>query len=200
VGVYSLAATLSEVPRVVPTATGQVLMREVSVGRGAGSAGRLLRAAVLITAAGSVVGGVLGWLLIPPVFGAEFVGARELLVVLLVAEVCFTPYALASRGLLGGGWTVTAGTLGMAGAALGVGCYTVAANVGGATGAAVGSIVVYGGLSAASWALLRRRLRPAPLPPDRPVARTGAVEMPSERVVGLAAPDEGEFAAGRVTR
>jgi O-antigen/teichoic acid export membrane protein len=164
VGVYSLAATLSEIPRVVPAATGQVLMREaavgggVAVGGGAAVAGRLLRIAVLGTTAGSLVGGAAGWLLIPRIFGTEFEGARHLLLILLVAEVCFAPYALASRGLLGRGRTATAGSLGMIGAAFGVACYAICAQVGGAAGAAVGSIVVYGGLSAASWVLLRRSL------------------------------------------
>ncbi|MFW3170392.1 lipopolysaccharide biosynthesis protein [Geodermatophilus sp. CPCC 206100] len=159
VGVYSLAATLGEVVRVVPIAAGQVLQRETAVDRRGGGAARLLRTALVITAAGALVGGIAAWWLIPPVFGPEFTGARDLLVVLLVAEVCFVPYALASRGLLGGGWTGTAGSLGMAGAICAVACYAVATRTGGAAGAAVASLLVYGGLSAASWALLRRRLR-----------------------------------------
>jgi O-antigen/teichoic acid export membrane protein len=158
VGVYSLAATLSEIPRVLPNAAGQVLFRDISTARAAPGAGRLLRSTVLMTVGVGLVGGVLAWFLIPPVFGPEFLDARGLLVVLLVAEVCFAPYALASRGLLGGGWTVAAGSLGMAGAALGVAGYAVATNVAGAAGAAIASVVVYSTLSAAAWACLRNRL------------------------------------------
>lgn len=172
VGIYSLAASLSEIPRVVPTASGQVLMREVSLGRGAGAAPRLLRTAFLVTTVSGVVIGCAGWVLIPRVFGTEFVAARGLLLILLVAEMSFAPYAIASRGLLGGAWTVAAGSVGMGGAAFGVACYALTIGVGGARGAAVGSILVYGGLSAASWALLRRRLRPRPADAEPPVAAT----------------------------
>jgi O-antigen/teichoic acid export membrane protein len=174
VGVYSLAATMSEIPRLFPIATGQLMLHQASLGRGVVGAARLLRTALLTTALGSVLVGVAGWALIPLVFGPEFDGARPLLVILVVAEVCFAPYALASRGLLGGGWTGTAGCLGMVGAIGAVACYPAAAHVAGATGAAVASVVVYAALSAASWALLRRRFRSSPVPPrsTRPAQST----------------------------
>jgi O-antigen/teichoic acid export membrane protein len=159
VGVYSLAGTLSEFPRLLPIATGQIMLREASLGRGSSTSTRLMRIAVLITAVGCVLVGVLGWFLIPPVFGPGFADARGLLVVLLAAEICFAPYAVASRGLLGGGWTVTAGSLGMVGAAGGVGLYAISAHIGGPTGTAVASVGLYAALSAASWLLLRRKFQ-----------------------------------------
>ena len=70
----------------------------------------------------------------------------------------------------------------MGGAALAVACYAVGTQVGGATGAAVGSVVVYGTLSAVAWAFLQRRLRfpqpdgPRALPErDRPTPPRGLV-------------------------
>jgi uncharacterized membrane protein len=81
-----------------------------------------------------------------------------LLVVLVIAEVFFSPYAVTSRGLLGGGWTRTAGIFGVVGSLSALAVYAVSADTGGAMGVAVGSAVMYGALSATSFCLLRKRL------------------------------------------
>lgn len=158
VGVYSLAATLSEVARMIPSAIGQIYLRDVSLGRGGRNLTKAIGAAVAAAALGGLLITAAAWVLVVPVFGAEFGAARVLLVVLVVAELCFAPYAVASRGLLGGGWSKTAGALGGCGAIGAITCYCVSGSLAGAAGVAAGSVVVYGALSIASWTLLRRRI------------------------------------------
>ena len=158
VGVYSLAATLSEISRLLPAAAGQLYLRATSTGQGA----RRLRPTTMFAVGAATVCGLavlaLGWVLIVPVFGPGFGPARPLLAVLAVAEVCLAPYSVASRGLLGGGWTTAAGVLGACGSVLAVAVYAVSARAAGALGVALGSVLVYGGLSLAAGELLRRRV------------------------------------------
>ena len=157
VGIYSLAATLGEIPRMLPAALGQLFLRDSSLGHGGERLARTGWFAVVAAAIAALVVGVAGWFLIVPVFGAAFAPARDLLVVLVAAEVCFAPYAVASRGLLGGGWTKTACALGIGGSIGAVACYVVGASVGGAMGVAAGCVIIYSTLSLVSWRLLRRR-------------------------------------------
>lgn len=157
VGVYSVAATVSETIRMLPQAVGQLFFRDASLGRGAAESGANARRAIVGGAVSAAAVAVIGWMLIVPVFGEEFSQARVLLLVLLVAELCFAPYAVYSRGLLGGGWTRAAALLGATASAVAVPAYVVASGLGAATGAAVASIVVYGFMSALSWRLLTRR-------------------------------------------
>ncbi len=155
VGVYSVAATLSEVSRVVPHAVGQFFVRHVALG------GRYLvrwvSLSVLAATAGGAVVAAAGWLLIVPVFGVPFDQARSLLLVLVVAEACLAPYAVASRGLIGSGRTRVAGVFGIAASVAAVGCYLLGARLGGSTGLAVSCAALYCGLSAAAVALFRGR-------------------------------------------
>ena len=161
VGVYSLAATLGEVPRMLSAALGQMCLRDISLGRGAPNLVRTTLLAVATTAAAGLLVVLAAWLLVVPLFGQAFEGARELLVILVAAEVCFAPFVVASRGLIGGGWTTAAGVLGLAGAAGAIGVYGVTGSLGGAVGVAVGSVVLYAALSTVAWTLLRRRVSAA---------------------------------------
>jgi O-antigen/teichoic acid export membrane protein len=166
VGVYSLASTISETSRILPTALGQLFLRDVSLGQGASRLARAIRFAITASVAGGAVILAAGWALIVPVFGPGFDGARGLLVLLVFAEVCFAPYAVTSRGLLGGGWTRTAGTLGVMGTAGALAVYAGSATVAGAAGVAVGSAIVYAVLSMASWELIKKHLRATEAPPS----------------------------------
>jgi O-antigen/teichoic acid export membrane protein len=158
VGVYSLAATLGEIPRMLSAALGQMCLRDISMGRGAPNLVRTTLLAVATTAAAGLLVVFAAWLLVVPLFGQAFGDARELLVILVAAEVCFAPFVVASRGLIGGGWTTAAGVLGAAGAAGAIGVYGVTGSLGGAVGVAVGSAVLYAGLSTVAWTLLRKRV------------------------------------------
>lgn len=161
VGVYSLAATLTEFGRLLPSAVGQLFLRDASRGEGRARWGGAVRLACLTAAGSALLIAPAGWLLIVPVFGAEFAGARHLLLVLTVAELCFAPYVVASRGLLGGGWNRTAGLVGLVGIVTAVSAYSLATAVAGATGTAIGSVLVYLVLSLLTWHLLRNRLAAA---------------------------------------
>ncbi|NGY58052.1 hypothetical protein G7043_03795 [Lentzea sp. NEAU-D13] len=161
VGVYSLAATLGEIPRMLSAALGQMCLRDISLGRGAPNLVRTTLLAVAATAVSGLLVVVAAWLLVVPLFGHAFGGARELLVVLVAAEVCFAPFVVASRGLIGGGWTTAAGVLGATGAGGAIGVYGVTGSLSGAIGVAVGSVVLYAGLSIVAWTLLRRRVSAA---------------------------------------
>lgn len=173
VGVYSLASTISETSRILPTALGQLFLRDVSLGQGASRLARASRLAITASVAGGAVILAVGWVLIVPVFGAGFADARGLLVLLVLAEVCFAPYAVTSRGLLGGGWTRTAGALGVVGTIGALVVYAGSAAAAGAVGVAVGSAIVYAVLSASSWELIRKHLREAKVPASPLTVRNG---------------------------
>src|SRR5882757_9696348 len=114
VGVYSLAATFGEVPRLLYTAVAQWFQRQAALGHRHAPLGKAIAVACAIAAVVSLPIAVLGWFLMVPVFGADFASGRPLLLVLLVAEILFAPYLVAARGLLGRGWIRTAGTMGLA--------------------------------------------------------------------------------------
>jgi len=156
VGIYSLAATVSEVSRLFPQAIGQMFLRDVAL---SGGRQRLSRWVVLAVVATTLFGAAvvaIGVPLIEPVFGSQFAGASRLLPLFIVAEVCFAPYAIASRGLLGGGWTRAAGVFGAIAVVVAITCYVVGADLGGSTGLAIGCAVLYGLLSAAAvWLFCR---------------------------------------------
>ena len=164
VGIYSLAATLSEVSRLLPASLGQLYLRDASTRLGAARLEPTIRFAIVSAVACGLIVAAGGWMLIVPVFGGQFAPARELLMVLIVAEVCLAPYSVASRGLLGGGWTTAAGLLGIAGSLVALAAYAMSAVVAGAMGVATGSVAVYAGLSFVSYRMLRRRVGSRPQP------------------------------------
>lgn len=157
VGIYSLAATFGEVPRLLYTAVAQWFQRQAALGRRHAPLFKAILLACGIAAVVSVPIAVVGWVLIVPVFGSEFAAGRSLLLVLLVAEILFAPYLVAARGLLGRGWIKTAGMLGLAGSGASLACYVVSARAGGAMGLALGSGLLYLALSVASTVLFRAR-------------------------------------------
>jgi O-antigen/teichoic acid export membrane protein len=163
VGIYSLAVSLAELSRLVPAASGQLFLRDTATGLGADRLGPTVRFAVGAAAVGGVLVVATGWPLIVPVFGPEFAPAGGLLVMLALAEVCLAPFSVASRGLLGGGWTGAAGAVGVVGSVVAVAVYALTAMSAGPAGVAVGSALVYAGLSMAACTLLRTRLQPAAL-------------------------------------
>ena len=161
VGVYSLAATLAETARNVPLAVGQIFLQDTALGHGAA---RLVRAGRVAFIGAAAAGGILllaSKALLVPVFGPGFADTFGLLVVLVIAELCFVPFFVASRGLIGGGWTTAAGVLGTVGGLAAIGAYLVATEAFAAIGAAIASVVVYACLSIGSTLLLRARFAAA---------------------------------------
>ena len=160
VGVYSVASTLGQVPRMVPNAIGQLVNRDAAVASGPLRPVRTVAAtAGVVTVVGAVTG-LLGWLVVIPLLGPGFAAAGPLLVVLLVAEVAFVPYAVASRALLGAGRMGAVGAFGLAWSAAAMVLFLLAVQLWGEVGAAVACVAVYAGISASSWLLLTRRAAP----------------------------------------
>ncbi|MDG4764778.1 oligosaccharide flippase family protein [Solwaraspora sp. WMMD406] len=183
VGVYSVASTLGQVPRMVPNAIGQLVNRDAAIASGPLRPARTVAVtAVAVTAVGAVTG-LVGWLVIIPLLGAEFADAGPLLAVLLVAEIAFVPYAVASRALLGAGRMGAVGLFGLAWSAVALALFLLAVQLWGAVGAAVTCVTLYAGISASSWLLLIRRISPDQ-GPDGPLseasvdARQGGVDDP----------------------
>ena len=154
VTLYSTAATLAEAARTIPHQLGQVFIRQVAERGGEVSLRRTVYLALAATVATGAVVGVVGWLAIPVVFGRDLRDARDYLLLLLAAEVLFCPFFVASRGLVGGGWTRATGVIGGVGCVAAVAGYLVAVPTLGITGACIASAVTYLGLSIATvWAL-----------------------------------------------
>jgi O-antigen/teichoic acid export membrane protein len=175
--VYALAATLSELTRIIPTAVAQVLLRKVSVGAGAEHRVPALRQAAVGSLPAAVVVGMAGWVLIPPIFGGEFAAARWLLIPLLAAEIVFAPCVVAQYGLLGGGWTRTVGLIGLVGGACAIPVYALGAALGAAEGVAAAAIALYGALSWVTWRALRTRVSG----PDARLAELAVESLPAPR-------------------
>jgi O-antigen/teichoic acid export membrane protein len=158
VTVYSLAATLAEVPRMLPQAFGQLLSRRIAEGQGV-SPDRPVAAAGVAVVLSATVLGVFSWYAIPALFGPELTAARQYLVLLLVAEVLFTPFTVAAKGLVGGGWTATIGLVGCLGSVVAVGSFCLFALPFGLWGACVACCLTYLTLSVLALGSLRRLLR-----------------------------------------
>jgi O-antigen/teichoic acid export membrane protein len=176
---YSLAATFSEVTRIVPHALGQVFIRQVADRERAVSLSPVVRSAIAATAASAVVVGIVGWVAIPIVFDSELHDARDYLLLLLAAELLFSPFFVASRGLMGGGWMRIAGLIGFAGCAAAVATYFVAVPPLGIVGACVASALTYLALSIATVVALSTRLQRRAS--ERPVERTIGVDPVVDR-------------------
>jgi O-antigen/teichoic acid export membrane protein len=158
VAVYALAVTMAGLPGLVPIAVGQVTLREIAAGAGMPHLRQAARRAVLWSAASALPVAAAGWLLVVPVFGPAFAGARPLLLALLLAGVAFAPFEVASRALLGRGRLGTAGALGLGGCAAAVVLYPLLVALFGVPGAVLAGLAVATGLSTAAWRLACRHL------------------------------------------
>jgi len=148
VGIYSIATAVSETARLLPQAMGQLFMREAAQGAGPRRLMAISISAGTASALAGIVAAAAAWVLITPVFGPAFDDARRLLPPLVVAEFMLSPYAVASRGVLGRGWTSSAAVIGVISSAIAAAAYTVGAELGGWYGLAVACAIVYGLMSA----------------------------------------------------
>ncbi|MEU7758610.1 lipopolysaccharide biosynthesis protein [Micromonospora aurantiaca (nom. illeg.)] len=158
VGIYALAATLSSVVGLLPAAIGQLSQRQAAQRDGDPWPVRAIGYTLLATLVSGAVVAAGGWLLVVPVFGAEFGSARPLIVPLLLAELCLAPFGIASRALLGTGGTKQAAGVGLLAAVASVACYGLAISRWGTMGAATASIALYALLSVVVLVVLRVRL------------------------------------------
>lgn len=158
VAIYSLAASLSEVPRFIPGAFGQI-----ANGRAASTTTRLpLRPYVVpslaLTAAAAAAAMVLGLVAIP-YLQPEYAAAVPVLLVLLVAELALVPYSIAIRMVLGAGRVTLSAKVGLVAVVLSAVLYTTAIAWFGLMGAAWASVAVYTLVSVASVMVHRQQGR-----------------------------------------
>ena len=162
VGIYSLAATVSETVRILPQSMGQLFFNDAARGAGPPQLRRSSLMACAGSAAAALVVTTIAWLAIVPVFGSAFADARGLLLPLAIAEIVLAPYAIASRGVLGHGWTRSAAAIGLLASCVAVVLYAVGAGLGGALGLALSCVVLYGFMSVTAAATFLRKYRREP--------------------------------------
>lgn len=162
VGVYAIASSMAQAPRLMPNASSQLVNHDAAVDHRPGRAAKV----TALTAGGVLLVGavilLLGWLLIVPLLGPEFAEAAPLLLILLLAEVAFVPYAIASRTLMGRGRLRAAGALGAMWSVVALAVFAFAISRWGMTGAAIACLMVYAGVSVTYWILMVRSERPVP--------------------------------------
>lgn len=171
VAVYALAATLGEVPRTVPNAIGQVMGRRASEREGDDAIGRSIVVAMVFAFVTATLLSIAAWVLIPPLFGAEFTDAREYALWLFAAEIAFVPFVLGVRVLLGRGRARWVGTVSMCGGVLASAITVALVPSAGVLGACIASLVTYGSMSLVA---VRATHRLAPLEASMPVDTTPA--------------------------
>lgn len=143
VGLYGVAATLTEVLWIIPTGVAQVAFRRASVTRSA-DAGRQSRKLALIATGGAciVLAVIVPWI-IPVVFGEAYRGSIELTYPLIAAVLPMASYQLDLAVLNGLGRLNAGGRVTVAGSAvLLVGCLVLIPHLM-ALGAAYASLAAY---------------------------------------------------------
>lgn len=158
VAVYALGVTLAELLRLVPTAVGQLLTQKVAEGTVWATVFRTQVLTGLATMLLGGVGSVLAWFLIPVVFGVEYAGARVVVVIMVLGEIAYAFLVLATRGLIGGGWSRPASIIGCVAVAVALPLYALAASAGGVLGTAWGRVGVSVLTAVAASGRLRRQL------------------------------------------
>lgn len=165
VAVFALAATAVEVVRIVPTAMGQILTREVAAGADWAHIRRRYRAAVALTIVTAFTITVIAMLLIEPVFGAEYEGAVLLVPILAVAEVLYAVTVLSQLAFIGGGWSTSAMGLGILAVVASITLFPVGIAAGFLVGLSVAKIVAQAAVALASYRTLSGLVERPPIPP-----------------------------------
>jgi O-antigen/teichoic acid export membrane protein len=158
VAVYALGVTLAELLRLVPTAVGQLLTQKVAEGTAWATVFRIQLLTGLATMLLGGVGSVLAWFLIPVIFGAEYAGARVIVLIMVLGEIAYAFLVLATRGLIGGGWSRPASIIGCVAVAVALPLYAFAASAGGVLGTAWGRVAVSVLAAVAASGRLRQQL------------------------------------------
>lgn len=159
VAVFALAATAAETVRIVPTAMGQILTREVAAGATWNHIRQRISTGVLLTAATALAVVVASTLLIVPLFGEQYAQAVKLVPILAIAEVIYAVIVLSQLGLIGGGWTKPAlglGTLAIVASAI---AFPVGIFLGFTQGLAIAKVVVFALVAVAAYTTLSARVR-----------------------------------------
>lgn len=144
VGVYTVAVSLASVLSYLPTAVRNVLMPFVASDTDTQITSRLSRLMIIIMSLAAVLMLPFVWLLLVPVYGAEFAGARPLFLMLLPGMIFWGVFTLLASDIEGRGFPLQVSIVSMLSAAAAVTLDWMLIPIWGATGAAVVSSLTYG--------------------------------------------------------
>mgnify|MGYP003600174669 FL=1 len=145
-GIYAAAAGLGELARIAPTSIGQVAFYRAST-RDLRAERRLRVMGLLLAAVLTAVTIALAPLLVPLLYGQEYIDSVPILQVIALGEVVYALSFVDSRLLLGRGRVKVVGALGLACAIFGMAVYFVLIPPLAGMGAAWASVVNYAALS-----------------------------------------------------
>lgn len=147
-GIYTVAATPAAILQVLSSTIGQVVFRHVADGSfGRRQVVKYAAGAFVITSLGAILIFLLADPLIPFVFGAEYSAAVPILKLLVVAEVCLSPYLVMSRAAAGLRMTRVASGSGIFGVLMMGASLLVLVPAFGAWGAAFACTATYAAMS-----------------------------------------------------
>ena len=156
-GLYGAAATLAMVSRVPGIALGHVVGHRAALGE---TSQKLRKEIVAGSGVGIVVAGVLGLVsgpLVKFLYGEEFAGAAEVLVVLMIGQAVLASYPIVARVLAGMGKPRIIAVSGYAGGVFLIVAMAIAAPRHGAVGAAVAASATYLFITAAMASMYIRK-------------------------------------------
>ena len=159
-GLFTIAIAVPETLRVLPRAVGQVIADRARSGVDqVVDARRHVRLFLVGHALVLAVAALVGWMMIPVVFGEGFRQAREVLVVLTVAEVVLTLHFMYQALLVGFGRPSGIGLPSVVGAIVMVALNLTMIPAWGMQGAAWACLLGFGALAAISTGWTNRELR-----------------------------------------
>ena len=157
VGVYTVAVSLASVLSYLPTAVRNVLMPFVAREADSQITSRLSRLMIIILSLAAVLLLPLVWVLVIPVYGPEFAGARPLFLMLLPGMIFWGVFTLLASDIEGRGFPLQVSIVSVISAIAAVTLDWLLIPIWNATGAAVVSSLTYG-LAMLLAALVYRRL------------------------------------------
>jgi O-antigen/teichoic acid export membrane protein len=169
-GTYAVAVNASEVLFYLPSAVGTALLPAVArtgAATGVERTLRTFRVVMILTLAAVAVAAVVGPLLLPVVFGADYDGSVEPFLLLLPSAIGFVASAVFSNALLASGAPALSSLGPVVSLTIGVALDVILIPKHGASGAAIAASVALlcGGAAAAVAYGMRSRLPPAALVP-----------------------------------
>lgn len=166
VGIYSVAASLAELVRLIPSSISEPIFRKVAIGRhGTIPQRRARRTALALVAGSGCVGFAAAVSLVGPVLGQEFEASLAPLAILLAAELAMASFVLDSKVLAGAGAAHLATLAGAVGLTIVVAADVALIPALELVGAGVASALGYGAMAAICFRFARPVLRRQPVEP-----------------------------------
>lgn len=149
VAIYGLAATYTEMLRVVPTAIAQISTLRVAKGGGWKSVSGLALMSLVMTTSMAALLWVCVKVFTVPLFGEEYEPAVQLTLIMLPAEVLYSLIILGNLILIGGQWVRISTAIGVVASTVAVGLYIAGAAIGETAGLAITRNLVFALLAVA---------------------------------------------------